>query len=99
MSYPLVPFAATNAIGWAAIGVAGVVTYKVGKKAGLKHPDGTDESIETPGLGDRALKGAMKAFYRTRKKVGAVFSKSGDRVTTLWEEVKAEEAVRADASA
>ena len=97
MGYPVIPLATTNVIGWTAIGVAGVVTYKAGKKAGLKNPEETVEAVEKPGLGDRALKGAMKAFYRTQKTVGSAFSKGGEKMTTMWEEVKAEEAAKATA--
>ncbi|GAB6147263.1 hypothetical protein [Desulfocicer niacini] len=91
MTFPVVPLATSRAIGWAVVGVAGVVTYKAGKKAGLKNSDDITDIIEKPGLADRALKGAMKAFYRTHKTVGSALSKSGEKMSTMWEEVKAEE--------
>ena len=96
MGFPVVPFATTNAIGLAVVGVAGVVTYKAGKKSGLNNPEETTETIDKPGLGDRALKGTMKAFYRTQKSVGSVFAKSGEKMSAMWTEVKAEEAVKAN---
>lgn len=98
MSFPIVPLATSNVIGWAIVGVAGVVTYKTGKKAGFKNPEETTtETIDKPGMGDRALKGVMKAFYRTQKGVGSVFSKSGEKMSSMWTEVKAEEATQANA--
>jgi len=86
MSMPVVPVAVTNPVGWAVLGVAGYVTYKVGKKSGLKG----EQDIDTPSLGDRAVKGAMKSVYKTQKFLGEAFSKTGEKYSSLWKEAREE---------
>ncbi len=92
MSVPVyAPALTVNPLGWAVIGAAGYLTYKAGKKAGA----GSQEKAVTPGLADRAVKGAMKTVYRAKKSVSESFGKSREKYSSMWneaqEEVKAAE--------
>lgn len=86
MSTPILPIVTSNPIGWAVLGVAGVLTYKAGKSSGLKGAD----DVDTPGIGDRTVKGMMKTFYRTKKRVGDAFSKTGEKYSAMWNEAREE---------
>lgn len=86
MSVPVVPIVTTNPVGWAILGTAGFLTYKAGKKAGLKDT----EEIDKPGLGDRAVKGAMKTFYRTKKSLGKTLSKTSEKYASMWHDAQEE---------
>lgn len=86
MSLPIISYVAASPVGLAVIGVAGFLSYRAGKNAGMKSVDEFDK----PGLGDRTVKGAMKAFYRTKKSVGNTFSKTGDKYSAMWQDVQEE---------
>jgi len=87
MSLPLyVPALSTNPVGWVILGAASVLTYKAGKKAGLKN----QEDVEKPGLGDRAIKCSMKTFYRIKTSAGETFSKNSEKYSSMWQEARAE---------
>lgn len=80
------PVIVNPVVGWAVIGTAGFVTYKLGKRSGLKGVDAPDR----PGLKDRALKGAMKTVYRARKGMGEAFGKSREKYGAMWAEARDE---------
>lgn len=81
-----VPILASNPIGWAIIGAAGFLTYKVGKRSGLK----TEEELDKPGITDRAIKGVMKTVYRTQKSVGEGLQGTKVKYGTMWAEAQSE---------
>jgi hypothetical protein len=80
------PLLATNPVGWLVVGTAGYLTYKIGKKSGLK----SEESAEHENLADRATKGAMKTAYKTKMKIGASLVKTREKYATMWNEVRAD---------
>ncbi len=87
MTHPalLLPFV-SNPIGWAVLGTAGYLTYKAGKKAGLKNED----EIATENICDRAVKGAMKTVYKTKIKVEESLSSTRDKYSEMWNEAQTE---------
>ncbi len=88
MSAPLV----SSPVGWIVLGAAGYITYKAGKKAGKK----TEADIAKPSLYDRAVKGTMKAAYKTQKCVSESLGKAKDKYGTLWAEAKTEASATAE---
>ena len=88
MATPIVylPLLTTNPIGWAVLGAAGSLTYKAGKKSGLKDED----QVEREGLADRAVKGAMKTAYKAKMKVGESMSSTKDKYSDMWNEAQDE---------
>ena len=80
------PLLATNPVGWLVLGAAGYLTYKVGKKSGLK----SEKTAEHENLADRATKGAMKTAYKAKMKVGESLSKTREKYSTMWNDVQAE---------
>lgn len=87
MSLPLyIPALSINPVGWAILGAASVLTYKAGKKAGLKSQD----DVEKPGLGDRAIKCSMKTFYRVKKSAEETFYKNSEKYSAMWQEARSE---------
>lgn len=86
MSIPVAPLVGTNPIGLAVLGIGGFFVYKAGKKAGLKG----DTVIEKPGIGDRAVKGAMKGLYKVKKSTGEALSKTGAKYSSMWNEARNE---------
>ena len=93
MTHPVVsaPLLTTNPVGWAILGAAGYLTYKAGKKAGLKG----EEQIEKEGLADRVVKGAMKTAYKAKMKVDESLSSSKEKYSEMWNEAQAEVAGKA----
>ncbi|PIE68235.1 MAG: hypothetical protein CSA21_08550, partial [Deltaproteobacteria bacterium] len=69
------------------IGAAGYLTYKAGKKAGLKSEQ---ESVEKVNLCDRTVKGAMKAAYKAKMKVDESLSSTKDKYSDMWNEAREE---------
>lgn len=88
MAAPIVylPLLTTNPLGWAALGAVGYLTYKVGKKSGLKD----EEQVGKESLADRAIKGAMKTAYKAKMKVGESMSSSKEKYSEMWNEAQAE---------
>ncbi len=80
------PFLATNPVGWLVVGAAGYLTYRIGKKAGLK----ADENAQRENLADRAVKGAMKSAYKAKVKVGESLGKTREKYAAMWNEAQAE---------
>ncbi len=80
------PALTTNPLGWAFLGAAGFITYKLGKKSGLK----AEEQLDKPSLGDRAVKGAMKTAYKATKSAEAALAKAGEKYSAMWGEAKSE---------
>jgi hypothetical protein len=89
MAHPAVyvPVLTTNPVGWAVLGVAGYLTYKAGKKAGLK-----DDAVEKESLADRAVKGAMKTAYKAKMKVDESLAETKEKYGEMWQEAQAEAA-------
>jgi hypothetical protein len=87
MAHPAVyvPVLTTNPVGWAVLGVAGYLTYKAGKKAGLK-----DDAVEKESLADRAVKGAMKTAYKAKMKVDESLAETKEKYGEMWQEAQAE---------
>lgn len=92
MAHPAVyvPVLTTNPVGWAVLGLAGYLTYKAGKKSGLKG----EEGLEKESLADRAVKGAMKTAYKAKMKVDETLSETKDKYGELWQEAQAEAAAK-----
>ncbi|PIE65366.1 MAG: hypothetical protein CSA26_03315 [Desulfobacterales bacterium] len=88
MANPIVslPLLTTNPVGWAVLGTAGYLTYRAGKKAAMK----TEEQTDQPGFCDRAVKGAMKAAYRTKMKVDESLSSTRKKYSGMWDEAQSE---------
>ncbi len=87
MSLPVyIPNLTSNPVGWAVLGAAGIIAYKLGKKSGA----GSQEQLDTPSLGDRIVKGTMKTAYKATKSAKASLGKAGEKYSSLWEEAKAE---------
>ncbi len=87
MHFPVyLPSLTSNPLGWAVLGAAGVVTYKLGKKAGV----GAKEASDTPSLGDRIVKETMKTAYKATKSARASIDKAGEKYASFWEEARAE---------
>ena len=80
------PALAVNPLGWIVIGAAGFLAYKVGKRAGLK----AEPEADKPGLGDRAVKGAMKTMIRAKKSVSQSLSGTKEKYNTMWQEAQTE---------
>jgi len=80
------PIATTHPLGWVVLGAAGFLTYKAGKKAGLKS------ETETPkkSLPDRVVKGTMKTAYKTQKNVCESLGKAKEKYGTMWSEARTE---------
>ncbi len=76
----------SNPLGWAVLGAAGYVTYKAGKKAGMKE----EENIDRESVCDRALKGAMKTVYKTKMKVDDSLSSTREKYSTMWNDAQSE---------
>lgn len=93
MAAPIVylPLLTTNPLGWAVLGAAGYLTYKAGKKSGLKDED----QVEREGLADRAVKGAMKTAYKAKMKVGESLSSTKEKYSGMWDEAQDEVAGKA----
>ncbi len=92
MSYHLlaIPFV-NNPVGWAVLGTAGYLTYRAGKKAGLKSEDqATKEN-----LFDRTVKGTMKTAYKTKMKIDDSLSSTKEKYSEMWNEAQAEAAEKA----
>ncbi len=89
MAHPAVyvPVLTTNPVGWAVLGVAGYLTYKAGKKTGLK-----DDTVEKESLADRAVKGAMKTAYKAKMKVDESLAETKEKYGEMWQEAQAEAA-------
>lgn len=85
MSVP-VAVAVAHPIGWVVLGAAGFLTYRAGKTAGKK----TEEDIAKTSLCDRAVKGTMKAAYKTQQGVARGLGKAKEKFGTLWEEARTE---------
>lgn len=88
MTLPVVylPLLTTNPVGWAILGAAGYLTYRAGKKVGLK----SDKQIEKESLADRAVKGAMKTAYKAKMKVDESLSCTKEKYSEMWNEAQAE---------
>lgn len=88
MATPIVylPLLTTNPLGWAVLGAAGYLTYKAGKKSGLKD----EEQVGQEGLADRAVKGAMKTAYKAKMKVGESLSSTKEKYSEMWDEAQDE---------
>ncbi|MBL0712384.1 MAG: hypothetical protein JJV98_01675 [Desulfosarcina sp.] len=80
------PLLATNPVGWLVFGAAGYLTYRIGKKVGLK----SEENAQRENLADRAVKGVMKSAYKAKIKVDASLGKTREKYATMWNEVQAE---------
>ncbi len=80
------PILSFNPIGWAILGAAGFLTYKAGKKAGLNP----ESDIETPNMADRAVKGAMKTAYKTKKCVEEGLTGAKEKYGAMWAEAREE---------
>ncbi len=93
MATPIVylPLLTTNPLGWAVLGAAGYLTYKAGKKSGLKD----EEQIGQEGFADRAVKGAMKTAYKAKTKVGESLSSTKEKYSEMWNEAQDEVAGKA----
>jgi len=93
MAHPVVytPMLTTNPVGWAILGAAAFLTYKTGKKAGLKG----EEQIEKEGFADRVVKGAMKTAYKAKMKVDESLSCSREKYSGMWNEAQSEVAGKA----
>ncbi len=90
MSVPFYTPLTTNPLGWAFLGAAGFVAYKMGKKSGLHAEESAD--VDTPSLGDRVVKGAMKTAYKAKKSAESSLAKAGEKYSAMWDEAKSEEA-------
>ncbi len=88
MSVPFYAPLSTNPLGWAFLGVAGFIAYKMGKKSGLKTEEQPD--VDTPSLGDRVVKGVMKTAYKATKSAEASLAKAGEKYSAMWDEAKSE---------
>ena len=88
MAHPVayVPLLTTNPVGWAILGAAGYLTYKAGKKTGLKG----EEQVEKESLADRAVKGAMKTAYKAKMKVDESLSTTKEKYSEMWDEAQTE---------
>jgi len=88
MTNPVVflPLLTTNPVGWALLGAAGYLTYKLGKKSGLK----SDDQVEDGCLIDRAVKGTMKTAYKAKIKVDESLSSTKDKYSSMWDEAQDE---------
>ena len=88
MATPIVylPLLTTNPLGWAVLGAAGYLTYKAGKKSGLKD----EEQVGQEGFADRAVKGAMKTAYKAKMKVGESLSGTKEKYSEMWNEAQDE---------
>jgi ribosomal protein S20 len=88
MANPVVflPLLTTNLVGWAVLGAAGYLTYKLGKKSGLK----SDDQLEKECLIDRAVKGTMKTVYKARIKADESLSSAKDKYSSMWDEAQDE---------
>ena len=83
MSIPVI----AHPVGWIVLGTAGFLTYKAGKKSGLKNSD----DVTKTSFSDRVVKGAMKTVYKTQKNVSqAFFWKTKEKYGAMWSEVQAE---------
>ncbi len=87
MAYPtlLLPLV-SNPVGWAVLGTAGYLTYRAGKKAGLKN----EENVAQESVCDRAVKGAMKTAYKAKMKVDNSLSSTKEKYSSMWDEAQAE---------
>ena len=81
-----IPLLTNNPVGWLAFGAAGYLTYRIGKKIGLK----SNENPDRVNLADRAVKGAMKTAYKARAKIGKSLSKTREKYSGMWDEVQSE---------
>ena len=82
MSVPVI----AHPVGWIVLGTAGFLTYKAGKKSGLKNSD----DVTKTSFSDRVVKGAMKTVYKTQKNVSEAFGKTKEKYGAMWSEVQAE---------
>lgn len=88
MATPIVylPLLTTNPLGWAILGAAGYLTYKAGKKTGLKG----EEQVEKECIVDRAVKGTMKTAYKAKTKVSESLSSTKEKYSEMWNEAQDE---------
>ncbi len=82
LAIPLV----SNPVGWAVLGTAGYLTYKAGKKKGLKG----EENEVKESLCDRAVKGTMKTAYKAKMKIDESLSSTRNKYSEMWNEAQAE---------
>lgn len=80
------PLLTTNPVGWAVLGAAGYLAYKVGKKSGLNSYD----QVEKEGLIDRVVKGTMKTAYKAKIKADESLSATKDKYYDMWSEAQDE---------
>jgi len=81
-----VPLLSSHPVGWAILGVAGYLTYKAGKKAGLRG----EEGIEKECLTDRAVKNAMKTVCKAKMKIDRSLAGSKEKYSEMWNEARSE---------
>ncbi len=62
------------------------MTYRAGKKAGLK---GEDQAVQE-NLFDRTVKGTMKTAYKTKMKLDDSLASTREKYSEMWNEAQAE---------